>query len=111
MQALILVVMAVIAVILVINAINKKEQLSLVNYNNPYEVVRWLNSDYPMEEWYSKVQSRCTDGCIYRPRSGGVYVDIKCPNVCINQHTNQGLKAYTTELIQSIKNGRKAFDS
>jgi len=111
MQALIIVVMAVIALVLVVNSMKKKEQLSLVDYNNPYQVTKWLNSNYPMPDWYSSTQRRCTDGCIYRPRSGGVYVDVNCPNVCINQHTNKGLNAYTRELIQSIKNGRKAFDS
>ena len=104
MIVLLLLLAAVIATVLIINT-KKKEQLSLhhqVDYNNPYDVKKWLNTDYPMPDWYSSTRRRCTDGCIYRPRSGGIYVDISCPNVCINQHTNHGLKAYTNELSQSI---------
>ena len=49
--------------------------------------------------------TRCTDGCIMRPRNSSVYVDQQCPYMCIDQWTPAGYQRYLNDLKASIQSG------
>lgn len=49
--------------------------------------------------------TRCTDGCIYRPRNSQVYVDEQCQNMCVDKWDSQGYNQYMNSLFTSINDG------
>lgn len=63
------------------------------------------------------VPNRCTDGCIYRQRNRGVFVDEQCMNMCRDEWdgdrrlTPQQQNArYYRSLIKSINSGAFVYD-
>lgn len=61
--------------------------------------------------------NRCTDGCIYRQRNRGVFVDEQCMNMCRDEWdgsrhlTPQQQNArYYRSLLQSVNSGAFVYD-
>lgn len=51
----------------------------------------------------------CTDGCIYRIRNNGVYVDTECQNMCTNSWDEKGYYEYMNSLTDSINSGAYVY--
>lgn len=89
-------------------------------------VALWLLLGAAEQEQYTRtptylVPNRCTDGCIYRQRNRGVFVDTQCMSMCNDQwdFTKQGPVAldpyqqnqrYYNNVIDSIASGAFVYD-
>jgi hypothetical protein len=51
----------------------------------------------------------CTDGCIYRIRNQGVYVDTECQNMCRNNWNEKGYYEYMDSLKDSVNSGAYVY--
>ena len=95
------VVFLIMVIILVIALIKKRKE----SFVKPYRqlVIPSLRFE---------AGGNCTDGCIYRQRNRGVFVDSECENMCRNWYEGpdaQNKKNYFDSVTASINSGANVY--